>query len=83
MRPVEQAAAVNFVGEGCEPLPVVRCLGAGGGTVLVSEWELSAEEIVQVLQTGRIWLQVCGSAQPPVWLGTSRPYSVETSEAEK
>lgn len=76
MRPVEQRGATTYTGSGCEPLPVVR--GDMDGTpVLISEWELSAEEIAQVLQTGRIWLQVRGTAQPPVCLSTISPFEAD------
>ena len=54
------------------PLPAYR-----DEEVSISKWELSAEEIVEILKTGVIWLAVYG-VQPPVYVGAEYPF--ETSE---
>jgi hypothetical protein len=46
----------------CALLPVLAIDGT-----LVSCWELSPEEIVEIVETGVVWLAVWGrSSQPPV-----------------
>lgn len=52
--------------EQCATLPVFS-----NGAVCVSSWELSPEEMLQVVRTGRVWLGVwSGRTQPAVFLGS-------------
>lgn len=53
----------------CAPLPVCDT-----GQALVSCWHLTWRERFQVLLRGRVWLRVIGRGQPPVALGTERPF---------
>jgi hypothetical protein len=48
---------------------------------VVTAWELTAEEVADVQQTGRIWLEVRGITQPPVVLSTRCPYADDPVEA--
>ena len=57
-------------------LPVYRDLQTGGN---VSCWELSAEEQIEVLQTGKVWLTVWGT-HPPVALQGSDPFVPEKAD---
>ena len=45
--------------------------------VSISKWELSAEEIVAILESGAIWLH-CYGTQPRVYVGAVHPF--ETTE---
>ena len=45
----------------------------------ISCWELSAEEIVEVLSTGKVWLHVWGS-HPPVFVSGKTPFVTEEVE---
>lgn len=41
----------------------------------ISCWELTGAELMQILQTKKIWLHVyMGGAQPPVGLSTESPF---------
>ncbi len=39
--------------------------------MIVSCWELTQEEKMEILREGKIWLVVMGQAQPPVFIGSS------------
>lgn len=70
MRPVsfpEQNTVAT--GDGCSDLP----LYAGGGQ-FVSVWELSGDELMQVLQTGRIYVRTFGPHIPPIALQVESPF---------
>ena len=43
----------------------------------ISCWKFSFKEIIRMIFDRRIWLYVCGESQPPVWLDTKNPFSVE------
>jgi hypothetical protein len=81
MKPADQPQATPFTGEGCGALPVVRGQDSAG-PVLVSAWELSADEVVDVLKTGRIWLIIRGTAHPPVSIVTRAPYDLPEGSAD-
>ena len=80
MKPADQPNAVCYTGEGCDPLPVVRVQFAGNTPGLVTAWELSEDEMVDVNRTGRIWITLLGMAQPPISVGTRCPYAVDSLE---
>ena len=48
----------------------------------VSCWELTGEELVEVLQSKRIWLVVFADAHPPVMLTTDYPVLHQKPEGE-
>lgn len=63
--------------EECGPLPAYRGKGQ-----IVSCWELSPEEIKTLQDNGgRIWLGICSSVQPPVYLTVTSPF-VEAPRVE-
>jgi len=45
------------------PLPVRRTDDS-----VVSRWELSAEEVREIAETGVVWLSVIGRTAPPVYV---------------
>ena len=52
--------------ENIDALPVFR-----NGTCCVSAWELSEEELAEVIKTKRVFLSVFfGNSQPPVYVGS-------------
>lgn len=54
---------------GCGDLPVYHGQGQ-----FISCWELTEEQIQDIIDNKRIWLSVFGSGQPPVWLSTDYPF---------
>ena len=50
------------------PLPAYR-----DAEVSISKWELSAEEIVTILETGVVWLH-CYGVQPTVYVSGDYPF---------
>lgn len=63
----------------CNVLPVCATQSTNGLPLLISCWKLTREELDEVNRTGRIWLEVMGSAMPPVWITGSKPFE-ETQE---
>lgn len=54
--------------ENVTPLPIFR-----NGTCCVSCWELSDDEIAEIVKSRRIYLSVFfGNTQPPVFVGSER-----------
>ena len=43
------------------------------GSVLISCWELSDEEIEEIKERKTIWLSIWGRAHPPVLIETKKP----------
>ncbi len=63
----------NMTENECSKLPVFT-----DGKQCVSCWELSDEEIEQLVKTKRLWLGVLsGATQPPVWLSTEESVLTE------
>lgn len=56
----------------CGKLPVYR-----DGQYCISCWELSSDDLMEILQTKRVWLWVMGETQPPVLLTASKPWEPE------
>ncbi|HXI15062.1 MAG TPA: hypothetical protein VNM48_01735, partial [Chloroflexota bacterium] len=83
MKPIkDHPSAINYHGDrpGIEPLPVLR-QDMEGAAVLTSCWRLTWRERLAALVGGRVWLQVLGQAQPPVAIGTERPYAMPDSSS--
>ena len=58
----------NMTDEECGSLPVHQYERG-----IISCWKLSFCERVKVIFTGRVWLDVAATRQPPVWLGVNAP----------
>ena len=50
-------------------LPVFRHNGG-----VISCWQLTEEEVSEVMRTGLIWLHVNGPTHPPVYVNGKRPF---------
>ncbi len=75
MKPVDLPHAQLLVAPNCFPLPAVHVTYSDGVAAVVSAWELTEEEVADVVKSGRIWLEVRGHTQPPVVLSTRCPYA--------
>lgn len=74
MKPADLPHAQLLTKPGCNPLPAVHVTYADGMTAVVTAWELTEQEVADVVKAGRIWLEVRGDTQPPVILTTRCPY---------
>lgn len=81
MKPVDQPHSQLLTAPGCFPLPAVLITYADGVQSVVSAWELSAEEVADVVKSGRLWLEIRGITQPPVLLTTRCPYGEDPLES--
>lgn len=74
----------DMTNDQCESLSVwrgnteIEDAGAAMPTV-VSCWKLTAEELVEVNRTGRVWLWVIGVTMPPVILTGHKPMFPEAA----
>jgi hypothetical protein len=75
MKPADQPGARRWGGPDFFDLPVVHSV-QGDKPVMVTAWELTAEEVEQVQRHGRIWLGIMGTVHPPIWLSTSKPFEL-------
>jgi len=61
----------NMTEEECSSLDVYS-----NGEQCISCWKLTPEEMMEVLQTGVVWVQIfSGDTQPPILIGVSRPFT--------
>jgi hypothetical protein len=74
MKPVDQPGAQLLTAPGCFPLPAVQVQYADGVYGVVSAWELDEQELADIARTGRLWLEIRGTTQPPVLITTRCPY---------
>ncbi|MBS3648756.1 hypothetical protein KEU06_08955 [Pseudaminobacter sp. 19-2017] len=73
-QPVAFAGQTDILGApkgsaGVKPLPCYM-----DGSQVISAWQLSPEEIEEVLRTGIVWCFVMSSNQPPVYLTGTNPF---------
>ncbi len=80
MRPADQPHSQLLTAPGCLPLPAVLVTYSDGVQAVVTAWELSEQEVADVVKSGRIWLEVRGITQPPVVLSTRCPYGDDPIE---
>ena len=63
-------ANIVFTAEGCKDLPGTLAVNEDGHPEVETCWELSEEELAQVMQTRRIFLYTMGRSVPPMMLAT-------------
>jgi hypothetical protein len=66
----EDAAAGTVYG-----LPVMRYRDLDGMTNVLSCWELTPEEMIEVILTGKIWFNAWGATHAPIWITGHDPRS--------
>lgn len=70
MKPIKfEESNVTYVAEGCNDLPAYK-----GETQIISCWQLTEQDLETIKETGVIWFSVAGQSQPPIWLGTEKPF---------
>lgn len=55
------------------PLPVWQGKDTEGNPQIISCWELSKEEIIEVANTGRVYLGIMSNGMPPVCVMAHNP----------
>ena len=63
---------VNFVAPGCGDLPTFA-----DGQQIISCWALSQAELAEVLKSGRIFVRIVGTGQPPMSVHGITPFTNE------
>lgn len=64
-------ANIVFTAEGCRDLPGTLAVNEKGIPEVETCWELSDEELAQVIKTRRIFLYTVGRTVPPMALTTA------------
>ena len=67
----------TYTAPGCYDLPAHVTVDNEGNSVIISCWQLDEQDLAEVALTGRVWLRIWGSAQPPVYVGGVRPFVTE------
>ena len=71
MKPIE-TSTTNCILKGPSPdvmdLPVTRINFEDGISVVESCWQLSEEELKEIIQSGKIYFSVWGTTHPPICL---------------
>lgn len=59
----------------CEVLSVYRGKDSDGIPFVISCFKLTKEEMIEIQQTGRVWLSVVGKSMNPVHLSVDSPFN--------
>lgn len=66
----------SMTDEECLPLHIFRTKDGR----CISRWQLTGEELMEVLKTKCVWVEVfSGETQPPVYIGTASPFEGEAT----
>lgn len=65
---------IDMTDEQCVSLPAWVGKNDEGLPCIISKWKLSKEDLEEINRTGEVWLQVIGSAMPPVGIFTQYPF---------
>lgn len=75
MKPIKfMGSNTTYTAEGCGGLPALVANDAEGQPRIISCWRMNWQQRLKVLLTGRIWLDIWGTIQPPVALEVDRPF---------
>jgi hypothetical protein len=64
----------DMTDEQCGELPVYRGAAENGFPVYISCFELDEQELLDVLQTKKIWVHVYAASHPPIALDCADPW---------
>ena len=56
-------------------LSVFRGKDESGTPLVVSCWKPTADELAEIIKTGRVWLVIHGETMPPAYLSGISPFS--------
>jgi len=59
--------------EECRTLNAFKGQDAHGRDVVIECWQLSDEEVIKLLETGRVWVIIASEHVPPLALTTEAP----------
>ncbi|PCG09884.1 hypothetical protein COA17_07405 [Sphingomonas ginsenosidimutans] len=78
--PTPEDAAAGTV---CD-LHVHRYRDLDGNPQVLSKWQLSAEELAEVVRTGgTIWFNCWGGTHPPIWISGADPFVRAPAQAQE
>lgn len=76
MKPVKfKEANTTFIAEGIPDLPAFVGDNQHSNPVIISKWELSEEEVQQIVKNKSIYLVVAGQGMPPLSMHTETVFS--------
>ena len=68
---------ITYTAEGCYDLPATLVKLPDGHEEVETVWELTDEEIEQIIQNRKVYLYIIGRSVPPVCLATEACIEVE------
>lgn len=66
----------------CEPLQVFRGFTNEGQPIQLSCWKVTAEELLEINRTKKVWLMTWGTVHPPVALLGENPFEQDFTKQE-
>lgn len=73
----------GWTDEQCSPLSVCKTIDANKVPIIISKWELNAEELKEVNKTQSVYLIVCGTSTPPVSVHAITPFANNSGVASE
>ena len=67
---ITEYSNIKYTAKGCRDLPATLCKNSDGTIETETVWELSEEELAQIIKNKRVYLYVYGGHVPPVALYT-------------
>lgn len=61
---------ITYVAEGCNDLPATLTKNSSGQDEVETCWELTDQEVEQIMKDKKIYLYIMGTAVPPLYMTT-------------
>lgn len=63
----------NMTDDQCARLPACKVVPDDGPSYVLACWQLTPEEIIEVLQLGVVWIGIMGAGVPPHFIAGKKP----------
>lgn len=63
----------DMTDEECAPLCVFKTKTTEGRPIIVSCWKFTADELIEIYATGRVWVGIMGTTMPPIYVTGEKP----------
>ena len=84
MKPINfEQSNMTMTAHDCDGLPVAHAITPSDLEVYISCWELSDEELQQIIKTKQIWLWQFGDHVQPVAVAVEHPFDNKTENEQE
>ena len=63
---------ITYVADGCRDLPATLFIDRNGNYEVETVWDLTDEEVEQIVKSKRLYLYIMGASVPPLLLTTEQ-----------